>query len=233
MKPFVLYVLLFSLALANVSKAEIGPMDPELELLVDEESLPDSNIDQGLTGVDSASELEAFFESVFGNLGRGLAAAFANTNPVDGGNVHSSMDFMTGDRQSVVGNYLSPVGPVDLSGLDFTSAANKTALYFTTPESASRKPGATPSDDAESELDALLAPEESAINAYFAEQVVGPEVKAKSVSPSKSATAPVAIPEGVLARASRIQAVPEPSAILLAGLATFLFACGRKRQHTS
>lgn len=190
-------------------------------------------------GKKSAAEISAYFDEIFGNFSRWLSFAFSNNRPVESGNLISSESFMSGDREAFLGQQHAPVaqkpgrgGKPDRPPLDLDPPEGPGGPRIEIQSGKDKH-----SSGAGTVEDAFLRHSKAAIDRYYTANVVRTDqVPAKASGRSaapRSRTAmktarPNSTPDTTVATFA-IQAVPEPSSILLCGFATVMAACFRSR----
>ncbi len=230
------------MVLCGICAAEDHPKKVDRKLEVEVEVIPDGDLNPMADGETSASEMSAFFDGIFGNLGRWLAHTFSDNRPLEAGNTISSEVFMSGERAAYVGNSSSD-GKIASGGTGPVTKPNKPLIDVDAswPNGAPRiesKSSRHGGSKAERFIDGQPVRRSKAeIDAYFRANVVhtrkvNPKASAASetqrVEVSAQAVSPATSPKAISATLA-IQTIPEPSSVLLCGLATMAVALRRRR----
>lgn len=214
-----------------------------LELEIETEVTPKDDRNPMTRGRASASQISAYFDEIFGKLGNWLAHAFSDNRPIDGGNLSSSVVFMSGERAAFLGDpnayrggkfpgsgsyYLDPGKPLDDLLLPEGNDGPRIEVK------SGKTPGATAEDGIENPF---LRHSRAAIDQYFTANVV--RTRKSPVTASRRSESPQSKMSVKAFRSlsalnstvafSAIQSVPEPSSVLFCGFAAVVFTWHRRR----
>ncbi|MEO5916617.1 MAG: PEP-CTERM sorting domain-containing protein [Luteolibacter sp.] len=214
-----------------------------LELEVESEATSEGDPAPKASGKTSASEISAYFDEIFGKFGQWLAYTLSDDRPIESGNLSSSEGFLSGDRAAFLGSQPLDKGSEPLVGIDETGNFAQPPADWNPPEGYQGprieiKSRINKGPNAEGAIDeSLFRHSKAAIDRYFAANVLRThKIPANGSSRSEtqrsktSMTAFNSLSASDTTTASfAIQAVPEPSSILLCGFATTMFVWCRRR----